>query len=160
MAKYSDIRSQIKTGDILGWTHTGSWFKSWHDFKINCVRLFTRSKYSHVGIAVVLAERVFVLESVTGGIRLVPLSKFLPCDWADRPEWTEEELERAMSVCGEPYSELEAMLGALDENNITDGRWQCAEFVKWASGLDCLATPSAVIDYVLATGGSLREIHQ
>lgn len=156
--KYADIRSQIKTGDILGWTHKAGWFKSWYDFKINCVRLFQRSKYSHVGIAVVLAGRVFVLESVTGGIRLEPLSKFLPCDWADRPEWDEEQLERAMSVCGEPYSQIEAMLGALDATDDTNGKWQCSEFVKWACRLDCRATPSAVMDYALETGSAIREI--
>lgn len=158
MHYYTEARELIKTGDILGWTHAGGWFKSFYNFKINLVRLFTRSKYSHVGVAVVLAGRVFILESVTGGVRLVPLSKFLPCDWADRPAWSGDDLERAMSVCGEPYSQLEAMLGALGENDDANGQWQCAELVKWACRLDCLATPAAVMDYALATGSSIREI--
>lgn len=146
---YDDIRSHIKTGDILAWSFKGGFFSSWRAFKINMVRLFRRSEYSHVGLAVVSGGRVFVLESVTGGIRLMPLSKELPCYWIPHTEMTEAELEWAMSVCGEPYSELEAILGALDKTNTKNGVWQCAEFVCWAKGFGCKATPDAVVEHAL-----------
>ena len=160
MAKYADIRSQIKSGDVFGWTHKSGWFSSWYDFKINFVRLWQRSKYSHVGIAITLAGRVFIIESVTGGIRLEPLSKFLPCDWAPFKELDEEGIERAMSVCGEPYSQIEAVLAAFDEDNPDSHEWQCAKFVKWALRLDCRSEPAAVMDYALAQDCSITEIHE
>ena len=158
--KYADIRGKIKSGDILGWTHKAGWFKSWYDFRINFVRLWQRSKYSHVAVSIVLAGRVFILESVTGGIRLEPLSKFLPCDWLPYNELDEAGIERAMSVCGEPYSDFEAVLGAFNETDATNGVWQCSELVKWVHLLPCNATPSAVIDYALSQDSSITEIHE
>lgn len=146
---YEEIRAQIKTGDILAWSFKEGFFSSWRAFKINMIRVFRRSEYSHVGIAVVLAGRVFVLESVTGGVRLIPLSKELPCYWISHTEMSEAELNRAMSVCGEPYSDLEAILGALDKTDDRNGVWQCSEFVCWAKGFGCKATPDAVVDHAL-----------
>lgn len=152
---YMTQRRKIKTGDILAWTHRTGWFKSWYDFKINLVRLGTRSEYSHVAVAVLLAGRVFVLESVTGGIRLMPLSKCLPCYHVG---YKPMDLDRAMSVCGEPYSQLEAVLGQFNRTNDKNGVWQCSEFVRWVHELPCPATPSAVVEYALAQGGALVEI--
>ena len=152
---YATQRRKIKTGDILAWTHRTGWFKSWYDFKINAVCLFTRSEYSHVAVAVQLAGRVFVLESVTGGIRLMPLSKCLLCyHVAYKPM----DVDWAMSVCGEPYSELEAVLGQLGKTDDTNGVWQCSEFVRWVHQLPCITTPSAVVEYALSQGSPLIEL--
>ena len=73
MKKYSEYRDQIKSGDLLAWSHRG--FRSWHDFKVQAVRLFTQSEYSHVGIAWVVGGRVFVIEAVEPRVRIFPLSK-------------------------------------------------------------------------------------
>jgi len=156
MTKYNAIRNRIRTGDILAWAHRGGWFRSLYDFKVNLVRLFTRSEYSHVGIAVVLAGRVFVLESVTGGVRLFPLSKCVPCYWVKYRK--PFDLDRALSAYGEPYSQWEAILGRFDANDPSDGKWQCAEFVAWAHGMTCTATPSGVMDYTLRMGGVMHEV--
>lgn len=148
--KYDLVRDYINDGDVFAWTHKASPFASWYDFKIFLVRLFTRSEYSHVAVSVRFGGRVFVLESVTGGIRLLPLSKCLPCYWI-----TEDipfDVERAMSVCGEPYSQFEAILGEFDKTDDTNGKWQCSEFVKWAKNLKCKATPSAVVSDCLERG--------
>lgn len=155
--EYVKLRNSIKTGDVFAWSHRAGWFSSWYNFKINFVRLWTRSEYSHVAVAVRLAGRVFVLESVTGGIRLIPLSKLLPCYHL---KFQGMDLDRAMSVCGEPYSEFEAMLGAFDGNDSSDGKWQCSEFVKWVHQLPCKATPADVVNYVLSQGASMTEIHE
>lgn len=158
MAKYDEIRSKIKTGDILAWTHRGGWFRSWYDFKINLVRLFTRSEYSHVGIAVVWAGRVMVLESVTGGIRLFPLSKLTPCYWIKYRSKL-FDLDRAMSVFGQPYSEIEAVKGKFGRTDDTNGKWQCAKFVRWANSLGCAKdNPSSVVNHVLERGGVMQAI--
>lgn len=154
--KYEAAREAIADGDVLAWTHRASPFASWYDFKIWLVRLLTRSEFSHVGLAVRFGGRVFALESVTGGIRLMPLSKLLPCyHLADSDTF---DIERAMSKCGEPYSQFEAMLGELDKTDDANGVWQCSEFVKWAKHLVCKATPSAVVIDRLSNGCILSEI--
>ena len=153
---YEAVRETIRDGDVLAWTHTASPFRSWYDFKVFLVRLFTRSEYSHVGIAVRFGGRAFVLESVTGGIRLMPLSKFLPCYLIqdDHPF----DVDRAMTVCGEPYGQLEAILGEFGRTDADNGVWQCSEFVKWAKQLPCKATPSAVVGYLLSEGCQMTEV--
>lgn len=154
--KYAQARTAIKTGDIIATSHREGWFHSWHSFKINFVRLWQKSEYSHVAVAWVVAGRVMVLESVTGGIRPFPLSRMLPCYHiaCDEPF----DVEKAMSVCGEPYSELEAALGALGKTDDTNGRWQCSEYVRWVKNWLCQATPSAIVDHALMLGGALTRI--
>lgn len=155
---YASVRPLIKTGDILAWSFRKGWFSSWYAFKINLVRLFTRSEYSHVGIAVVFGKRVFVLESVTGGIRLIPLSLELPFYWLPYRALDETELERALSVCGQPYSQWEAALGQFGATDSSNGKWQCSEFVKWVHSLPCDATPSRVVEHVLSEGYTLGKV--
>ena len=157
--KYELARDSIKDGDVLAWTHRATPLKSWYDFKVWAVRLFQASEYTHVGIALRFGGRVFVLESVTGGIRIMPLSKLLPCYLlSDVQPFSEVDVERAMSVCGEPYSNFEAIRGLFDDTDAGDGKWQCAEFVKWAKRLPCKATPSAVVNHLLANEGVMVEI--
>ena len=153
--RYADARAAIKTGDVLAWSHRASPFASFYDFQMWIVRLFQRSEFSHVGISVVLAERVFVLESVSGGIRLMPLSKSLPCYLLP---YKPIDLDRAMSVCGEPYSKFEAIRGWAGSTDATNHVWQCAEFVAWAHQLPCPSTPSGVVNYLLDQGYSMTEI--
>lgn len=157
--KYEQARELIKDGDVLAWSHRATPLKSWYDFKVWAVRLFQASEYTHVGIALRFGGRVFVLESVTGGIRIMPLSKCLPCYLISCNEpFTEADVERAMSVCGEPYSNFEAIRGLFNDTDSGDGKWQCSEFVKWAKRLPCKATPSAVVNHLLANEGVMVEI--
>ena len=157
--KYELVRDSIKDGYVLAWTHRASPFASWYDFKVWAVKLFQASEYTHVGIALRFGGRVFVLESVTGGIRLIPLSKCLPCYLISCNDlFTEADIDNAMSVCGEQYSNFEAIRGLFDETDEGNGLWQCSEFVKWAKKLPCKATPSAVVNHLLVAGGVLMEI--
>ena len=154
--KYQDLRSTIKTGDILAFTHK-SW-KSWYDVKVQLVRFFTQSEYSHVGIAWRANDRVFIMEAVTGGVRIVPLNKFLPCYHLSMPLLTQEQIEKAFSVMGETYSQWEAVrafFGNIDPHN---SLWECAEFVTVVANLSCKATPTAVVDYCLSSGSQLTKI--
>ena len=75
---YLDLRDQIKDGDVLAYQYVNGWFKTWYSFKVNLVRLVTRSEYSHVGMAVLVEGRVMLLDSVTPVVRLIPLSNDLP----------------------------------------------------------------------------------
>lgn len=149
--KYSEARGKIKSGDILAWTHK-SW-KSWYDIKIQMIRIFTRSEYCHVGVAWVIAGRVFVLEAVTPLIRIYPLSKELPFYWIPTEiDWNKDAEEFAMNCVGDPYSQFEAILASINGLDIGQNqKWQCAEYLiqiykKAGIDLKCLATPSGVIE--------------
>lgn len=163
---YAAARPHIKSGDLLAWSHRG--FRSWYDLKIQAVRFFTRSEYSHVGVALVLGGRVWVVESVTPLVRIVPLSNLLPCYALNVPalDWRDEDTEFALSFVGNDeysYSQREAMRGFFGTNNTADSLLECAEFVQIAyrhSGIDlrCRATPSDVVLAVQRLGGNLKYL--
>ena len=75
MTSYQEVRSSIKSGDLLFWSHRE--LKSWYDLKVQIVRMVTRSEYSHVGVAWVTGGRVFALEAVVPLIRIYPLSHYV-----------------------------------------------------------------------------------
>ena len=112
---YETIRSKIKSGDALAWTHKG--WKTWYDFQIQMVRAFSQSEYCHVGVAWVIGKRVFILESVGTGIRIYPLSLELPFYWIPiKKYWTKDIEEFALSKMGAKYSKwegIQALFGKL-----------------------------------------------
>ena len=106
--RYSEIRNTIKSGDLLAWSHRG--WGSWHDFKIQMVRMFTRSEYSHVGIAWVQGGRVWVIEAVEPCARVYPLSKLGDFYLTQLPiEWTSAIEENALEHIGAEYRQLDAI---------------------------------------------------
>jgi len=149
--KYKETRGTIRSGDVLAWSH--SRWRSFYDFKVQLVRIFTQSEYCHVGIAWCVAERVFILESVSAGVRIYPLSKECPFYWIPMSlDWTQGAEEFALAQVGEPYSQLEAVLAFFDKDDKDNlDIWECAKFVKavlhklMPTILPCRATPSAVV---------------
>jgi len=148
--RYSDIRPKIKSGDVLAWTHR-KW-GSWYDFQVQMVRLFTRSEYCHVGVAYVVADRVFVLESVSGGIRQQPLSQEIPFYWIPTTvEWTDTALTAAMSKMGEKYSKWDGFVSLWKKIKPgTDNQWECAEYTNFilqnmGINIDCRNIPGEVV---------------
>lgn len=125
---YSEARPLIKSGDLLAWSHHG--WGSWYDIKIQLVRIFTRSEYSHVGVAWVIGKRVFVLEATNPHVRIYPLSKADDFYWIPMgAEWTEEVESYALSKIGEKYSTKDA-IKAFFSLPIDNREWECAEYVK------------------------------
>lgn len=161
--KYADARPLIKSGDILAWSHRG--WRTFHDIKIQMVRFFTQSKYSHVGTAWVIGDRVFVLEAVQPLVRSFPLSKLLVdgCDWIPlNAPWRDATLTFAVWCVGDPYSQLQA-LQSFNGQPPVDKKWQCAELCRSIAELDGIdlgprAVPSSVVDYAIIAGGSLHTI--
>ena len=154
---YKDIRPQIKSGDVLGWTHR-KW-NSWYDLKVMFVRLAQMSEYSHVGIALVEDGRVWVLEAVTPLVRKVPLSDDLPCYVVTGNGLTPEQRLKALSMVGKAkYSQWEAVKAFFGKNTLEDDRIECAEFVVEVLGLSCKAIPSEVIDFKLSQGALLTKV--
>lgn len=146
--EYSEIRSQIRSGDLLAWSHEG--WGSWYDIKIQLVRMFTRSEYSHVGVAWVVGDRVFVLEAVEPMARIYPLSKLgsfyhIPL----KAPWSQSTEEKALSYIGADYKQLQAIKAffkPLGRGNVSE----CAALVLTIldnDGIDLghFATPDAVV---------------
>ena len=148
MTTYKEQRPKIKSGDILAWSHRG--WRNWHDIKVQMVRMFTQSEYSHVGVAWVVGGRVFVIEAVMPIARIFPLSKLgsfyhVPME----ANWSEVAEEYALSHVGDEYSQLQA-IKAYFKSLGNDNTSECAALVisvlsRDGIFLNCKATPSAVI---------------
>jgi len=126
--KYAAARQRLRSGDLLAWSHRG--WGSWYDLQVQAVRIFSRSEYCHVGIAWVVGGRVFVLEAVGAGVRIMPLSRQMPCYWLPLGlDWPATAEEFALLHVGEPYSKWQAVLAGLRLLRPgADRVWQCAEF--------------------------------
>ena len=158
--KYSEIRHNIKSGDIIALSHY-KW-ASLYDLQVQAVRLFTQSEYCHVGLVWKIGGRLFVIESVTPKIRIKPLSHFVKDSFYWMPmkaNICNDELEFALEKIGEgEYSKWQAIKGQLNLLKIgKDNNWQCAEFLiecRKRSGvmLGDKATPSAIVKAVQALG--------
>lgn len=126
--KYLEYRNNIRSGDLLAWSHRG--FHSFYDLKLQLVRYATRSEYVHVGIAWNFQGRIFVIESVNPTVRIVPLSNLLPCYVIPlKLLWSKETENLAMSYVGKgEYSQVEAIKALLGKNN--SKYLQCVEFAR------------------------------
>jgi hypothetical protein len=155
--KYSECRDSLESGDIIVFSHY-KW-ASWYDFLVMMVRLFSLSEFTHTGVVVKIAGRVFLAESVTPVVRLVPLSNFAKETFYVIPTRTpmqDEELEFLMNKVGKSkYSKWQAILAYLDKLELGgDDIFQCAEYTICARRLSGLelgprGTPSAVVKEAL-----------
>lgn len=144
----------VRNGDLLIWSNQGSMltFGFW-------VRLFTRSHYSHVGIAYWLDDVLHVLEAHPPRVRLRPLERH-PCDyWIGMgiSHWNPMDDQWLQAVIGDKYSYWEAVT-SLVKNAPLNRQWQCAEFVLTVYkrlGLTYTAkmTPSGVVQAILQQHG-------
>lgn len=145
---YRSARPQIKSGDLLAFSHFG--WKSWRDIKIQGIRMFTRSEYSHVGIAWVVGSRVLCLEAVTPLVRIFPLSSLGEFYWFETGiDWKPEIEQFALSIVGQEYSQWQAIQSAFTEP-AKDNLWQCCEYAREVlrlGGVDLgkVVTPTAIV---------------
>ena len=166
--KYSDVRSQIKSGDVLAWNHR-SW-STWYDIKIQLVRIVTRSEFIHTGTAWVIGGRIFVIESVIPYVRIVPLSNLLDCYWIPmglENEWNSVE-DYALNFVGRAeYSQVKATLQMVkDSSPVDNSRWFCSkltnELLRKIGIQSCRhpVTPSALVDHLLNLGKAIYKIQK
>ncbi len=76
--QYDDVRNQIKNGDVL--MYRGRSLVS------KLIRWFTKSRYSHAGLAVWWNDRLMVMEAVGKGVIVNPLSVNV-AHYDGRVEW-------------------------------------------------------------------------
>lgn len=159
--KYLEARPDIKSGDLLAFSHSGWW--SWHDIKILLVRMFCRSEYSHVAIAWVVGGRVFAIEAVEPKARIFPLSKLGDFYWLRMSApWSEKAEETALAHIGDNYSEITAMrafFAPLDKGNTEE----CAALAITIAAADGInlgrrATPDAVVKAAQLIGAPLYYV--
>lgn len=146
--KYPQARALIQSGDLIAQSH-GDWL-TWRGIKTNLVRIFTRSTYSHVGLAWVVGGRVFILEAVKPEVRIYPLSKAGEFYWlAMGTLWAFDAEEFALASVGVRYSEWAAMRAyfePLEPGTVSE----CAAYVREVllkDGIDLglRSTPDAVV---------------
>lgn len=153
--KYSECRLLIESGDVLAWSEGGP-PTSWRNIQLSLVKMGTMSQFNHVGMAYVLAGRVFVIEAVVPIIRIYPLSKEVPFYFVKTPfRLGLEHEEKLLQRVGLPYSKWEAIKSAFSKD--TDGMsvWECAKLVNqtlidFDPGFqDIHDTPGSTIEYLM-----------
>ena len=149
---YKTARKKIKSGDILVW--------SGNSFFGKIIKIATRSKYTHVGIAYKLAGRLFVIEAIEGnGVRIFPASRTTPFYWIDLLDtWTKEQEERIMSHVGDPYSWFGCLKGWLGIATKKDSRWMCADFVREMLVLEEGSTPAKIVSLCESCGDKITYV--
>lgn len=151
--KYIDIKSKIKTGDIIAFST--SKFKGLYSFFGFIVRLFTMSEYNHVGIAWVINGRCFLIEAQVPEVKITPLSKLgsfyhISLD----KKVSQSDIDYLVDKVGEKYSILEAIKSYLKLNNPNDDQWICVEFIEYFLNrvnikTNDLYTPSDVVSFLV-----------
>ena len=153
---YADYKEYIKTGDLLVWgaDKTASLVERVISYFI---RLFTVSNFSHVGVALVLSTRLFVVEAKRTGVVITPLSDRDVFYHIPMNVPAEVQLEDFLiSKVGCKYSFTGLFRGFfLNDADVTDDSYQCAELVnevykKCGIDLGGAYTPRKIVDTVMA----------
>ncbi len=150
---YTQARELIRSGDVLAWSHRP--LRSWLDLQIALVRAFTRSEWSHVGIAWAIGGRLFVLDAVSSaGVRIFPLSRTDSFTWVARGQWSAVQEQIALAHVGQPYSKWDAIRAFFGLSDASNGRWFCSEFVCAVLGIALAKpTPAALMRHLTEIEG-------
>lgn len=68
---YSEIRSELKTGDLIAWDDAE--LDSFFGIILYLYQKILKAKYTHVGVVVRIGGRVFIVEATPPEVRLIPL---------------------------------------------------------------------------------------
>lgn len=161
MTTYTDYRDSLQSGDIVAWR------ENTHNIFSRLIRFFTRSEYTHVGIVLVIKNRVFVAEARTPKVVLTPLSSRIPLYLIPMgmplSNHAEEVLLKEIGVGR--YSILEAIKSYLGANDPKDKKWQCVEFVKYVLEANsypivCKDLPTDLVFYLQQKGKTLLYLRE
>lgn len=168
---YSDARPDLVAGDLLCFRGKG--------FVNLAIRLFTRSPYSHAGLVFRYEERVYCLEAVSTGVRLILLSELIDryhggIDHYALENASERQRQRALSFSFTQLGKRFSMLGLFyfalailfDFRRPKSSRpeWFCSEIIAEAyrreeflflDQVSCYIAPS---DLVASSSVRLRRI--
>lgn len=157
MYDYNFYRDKIKSGDLLVWTTND--VKTFRNFELKIVQLFTQSSYDHVAIAWNIGGRLLAVEATPPEVRIFPLSRLRPFYVIPMDiEWEWEYTNHLLCKIGDKYSLLDVLKSYFGDKHPDienpDKKWQCAEFVHYfynKIGLkqDFGFTPKSVVDKAL-----------
>lgn len=124
--KYDSHRSEIRSGDLLVWSNDK--VSKTSNIYLSIIRFFTSSEYAHVGIALRIFGRLFVVEATSPYIRLVPVS--LKDEFYHIPlkiKWNVNHIDLLFGYLGTKYSKLDAFKAYFGIRLNKNNRWQCVE---------------------------------
>lgn len=139
---YDSLRPEIRSGDLVFFRGKGigPWF----------IRTWTKSRWSHCGIAWVIGERVLLLEAHPfAGVRAIPMSEKHPDYYFDIGCWNKYAEAAALDKLAESYGWLDCARAGIGLPTLPDSHYQCAEYaveVLRAAGLSVpgCSTPDAL----------------
>lgn len=154
---YPEIRATIISGDIVAFKGNG--------ILDRIIRWWTNSNYSHVGLAWVYGGRVYLLDSSRQkGVSLRPMSAAGDFVILRKGKWNfgSDEIERAFSVLGNPYSWLDLLKAAFKKATSGDEAFQCAEYVSYVLGWgrQGTSTPEDIVRIAVTLEGKLLTVSQ
>jgi len=119
---YQELRDSVKTGDLLVWEGTSLFAR--------LVSLFTKSSYTHVGLAWVVGGRVLILQANPGvGVEVATLSDNLPVVIFKSPTpLSAKALKVALDQLQEPYSFMNAIRAGFGLR-VSNRGFQCVQYV-------------------------------
>lgn len=163
----SDIKDQIKTGDLLAFTvrryGTITSFALWLYQKIRKVT------YSHVGIAVRLGDRLFIVEAVSPRVTITPISKvkefYLIPTTTEEKATEEAQIGFLMDFVEVKYSLVDMFTHYLGMES-SDRRVYCSELcsafyyhVGYLHERESGHTPQLLVEAVMKRAGIDKPIH-
>lgn len=152
---YNFIRPTIKSGDLIACKGNSLMDK--------IIKWWTKSVYSHVGIAWVHAGRIFIIDSTSSnGVSLTPLSMSESFDLVSSGNWTTDEPTwiRAFDQLGKPYSWLDVFRAAFHRLTQSTKSFQCAEYVAFVLGWGRLntGTPEEIVSMAKSKGAKITPV--
>ena len=160
---YSEVRPQIKSGDIIAVRDK--------TFTSKLIRYFSGESFSHVAIAWRCGRHVMLIEAHMGtGIRIRPMSaalkegQILRVISTEEDYWTNDIEDFALKVWATPYSIVNCILAWLGFPLVQNGDWQCAEFcsiILKMGGIDIhceYVTPGALVESLLIQNSRMIDV--
>lgn len=151
---YSEIRDEIETGDLLAWRikHVGSFT----DLILLLYQKILKARFSHVGIAVKIGNRYFLLDATPPVVRLIPISMtgdfyLIKTNLKVKPRQVDLLLEHI----GKKYDLIDLVRGVFGIKKNKDN-FYCSELANYfykkigfVSEIDTGLTPDCLINYVV-----------
>jgi uncharacterized protein YycO len=153
-AKYSQIRKDIQTGDLLAWRTNSIGGAS--DALLSLYQKIFKAEFSHVGMAVVLGSRVFVVEAIPPVVRIYPLSlkrdfHLIKCNVEQKDSY----IDFLFKWVGDDYSLLDLAKTCLGFSTSTQSFYcseLAADFYKYVGLIDDASVgklPQTLVDAVV-----------
>ena len=157
---YSDIRNEIKTGDLI--VYDTEEIDSFFGLVLYFYQKILKARYTHVGIAVRMCDRIFIVEATPPEVRLIPLAMcgdfyYVKTDMKS-PE--QSMMKNLFSYLGKEYSLLDLIKSKIGFANNTSDLY-CSELAGdfynmfgYITDRKAGITPDSIVEAVLKRSGA------